>query len=138
MARFTSLGVPAPPKERDYPQDSGGGFAYTRDALDWLQNYVDATDDHRKDNMETALSPVADHEAALMPESAKNPGWVANAVADIRAVHLRFVAQVAEDNAALLEDNKRIRKQLRWQNGLALTSLVAMLLFLGQQLIVRL
>lgn len=138
MARFTSLGMGAPPKERDYPQDTSGGFAYTRDVLEWMQSYVDSTDDHRKDSFETTGRVVADHEAALLPSSAKNPGWVANAVADIRAVHLRFVAQVAEDNAALLEDNLRIRKQLKWQNGLALTSLVAMLIFLGQQLIVRL
>lgn len=137
MARFTSLGIPPPPKERDYPQDSGGGFAYTRDAIEWLQGYVDATDDHRKDSFDMVGNIVHEHEAALLPESSRNPGWVANAIVDIRAVHDRFVAQVAEDNAALLEDNRRIRKQLKWQNGLALTALVSMLIFLGQQLIVK-
>lgn len=138
MARASALGVGPPPKERDYPQDSAGAFAYTRDVLEWMQGYVDATDDHRKGNVEMIFRSVEEHERALMPGNKTNPGWVANAIADIRGVHDRFMAQVAEDNAALLGDNAKIRRQLKWQNGLVVSTLVAMLVFLAQQLIVRL
>jgi hypothetical protein len=127
MARLNVLGVPSPPKERDYAETPQGALRYTADALEWMQTYVDATDDHRKGNIGTIGQSVVGLERDLQPDGSKNPGWVANSI-----------RQVADDNAALLADNERIRSQLKWQNRLVVTTLVAMLIFLGQQLIVRL
>lgn len=127
MARINALGVPAAPKERNYEESPAGAMRYTADVLEWMVLYTDTTDDHRKANVGLLGYQVADHEADLQRDTAKNPGWIAH-----------MFAQVAEDNAALLKDNQAIRKQLKWQNGLVLSTLLAMLVFLGQQLIVRL
>lgn len=138
MARFTSLGMRRPPRESDYSSDAAGGLRYTTDALEWIQDYVDATDDHRKDSFDTVADTIADHELSLAPVTSKNPGWVANAIEDIRAVQHRFAQQVAEDNQALVDDNKAIRSELKYMRGLAVSALIAMLIFFGQQLYVRL
>lgn len=143
MARLSALGVPPPPRPDAYVAAGGqatpsGAMQYMRDCLDWVQELVEKTDDHRKASVETIGDAVARHDEDLRREDERNPGWVAIALIDMRHTYERFVDQVAEDNAALLKDNQGIRSELKWMRGLALSALIAMLIFLGQQLYVRL
>jgi hypothetical protein len=141
MARLSALGIPPEPRMDAYSRDLAGNFQFTRDALDWIIRLVDATDDHRKGSIETWTKEfgrlVAQHEEDLRPADSRNPGWIAIKMLEIQAAQGRFALQVDEDNKALVKDNARIRKQLKWQNGLAISALVAMLVFFAQQLIVK-
>lgn len=133
--------LPPIPKERDYPQTPQGAMEYARDLSEWLRNYTDATDDHRKRGVETWTEQygqlVAQHETDLQPGTVPRPGWVARDIQSVREALERFVDQVAEDNQALVDDNKRIRSYLKWAILTSASALVSLLVFLAGQFVVK-
>lgn len=115
-----------------------GAMQFTRDVIEWVEQLVEGTDDHRKGSMEAIGDAVARHEEDLRREDQRNPGWVAVTLTDLRKTHQRFVDQVAEDNAAIIADNQLIKDELKWARRLVVTTLIALMIFFAQQLYVRL
>ena len=94
MARLSALGVRNPPRPDDYMQNNAGAIQFTRDAIDWVIELVEKTDDHRKASVETIGDSVARHDEDLRRIDERNPGWVAIAILDLKKTHDRFVDQV--------------------------------------------
>lgn len=133
--------LPPIPKERDYAQTAEGAKQYARDLSEWQRSYTDATDDHRKRGVDTWTREfgqlVAQHEVDLQPGTTARPGWVARDIQSVREQHERFMDQVAEDNQALLKDNERVRRYLKWSVITSASALISLAAFLAGQLIVR-
>lgn len=100
------------------PQDYTDSKEYARDLGEWLVRYIEKRNAHRSASIKMVADETALNSIDLTRGMAR-PGWVHTEIEGLK-----------EDNRALLEDNKSLRRRQTWllvTAALALVSLVTTL-----------
>lgn len=115
--------LPAIPKERDYPQTAEGAKDYARDFGEWLRTYIDRRNKHREVAIDMLAGQVVENTADLA-RGEHRPGWVQVQMGLLR-----------NDIAALLDDNKGIRRRQWWVLTASVSALLSLLVVLAAEVI---
>lgn len=115
--------LPPTPRERDYDRTVDGALDFARDLNEWIKAYIDVRNKHRQAAIDQLAQSVYENTADLTRGDIR-PGWVQVQVGLLRG-----------DIAALLEDNRGIRRRQWWVFTSSASALISLLVVLAAQVL---